>query len=123
MNGLPLKIVLQRQRHSFVLMADDASRDCRVCIIEAQLCFRYVKLSDEKCRNIQQSLPATLACYPAKRMVMKTNSIVQGISSFNWENAHVGQLPNRVSMGMVDNNVYTESIAKNPFNFKHFSAS
>ena len=104
-------------------MADDASRDCRVCIIEAQLCFGYVKLSDEKYRNIQQSLTATLACYPAKRMVMKTNSIAQGISSFNWENAHVGQLPNRVPMGMVDNDVYTESIAKNPFNFKHFSAS
>ena len=34
---LSLKIVLHRQRDSFVLMADDASRDCRVRVIEVQL--------------------------------------------------------------------------------------
>ena len=38
LHGFPLKIVLHRQRDSFVLMAGDASRDCRVCIIETQLC-------------------------------------------------------------------------------------
>ena len=35
LNGLPLKIALNRQRGSFVLMVDDASRDCKVRIIEA----------------------------------------------------------------------------------------
>ena len=104
-------------------MADDASRDCRVRIIEAQLCVRYVKLSDEKYRNIQQSLPATPACYPIKRVVMKTHSVAQGTSSLSWENAHVGQLPNRVFMAIVDNDAYTGSIAKTLFNFKHFNAS
>ena len=123
LNGLPLKIVLHRQRDSFVLMDDDTSRDCRVRIIEAQVYVRYVKLSDEKYKNIQQSLPATPACYPIKRMVMKTHSVLQGISSLNWKNAHVGQLPNRVFMAMVGNDAYTGSIAKNPFNFKHFTAS
>ena len=53
LNGLPLKIVLYRQRDIFILMADDASKDCRVCITEAQLCTRYANLSDEKYRNIQ----------------------------------------------------------------------
>ena len=33
-------------------MADDASRDYRVRIIEAQLCVQYLKPSDEKYRNI-----------------------------------------------------------------------
>ena len=121
LNDLPLKIVLHRQRDSFVLMADDASRYCRVRIIEAQLCVRYVKLSGEKYRNIQQSLPATPACYPIKRAVIKMHSVAQGISSLNWENAHVGQLPNRVFIAMVDNDAYMGSIAKNPFNFKHFN--
>ena len=41
----------------------------------------------------------------------------------NWKNAHMGPLPNRVFMAMVDNDAYTGSIAKNPFNFKHFSVS
>ena len=104
-------------------MVDDASRGCRVRIIEAQLCIRCVKLSDEKYRGIQQSLPATPAYYPVKRVVIKTHSVAQGISSLNWENAHVVQLPNKVFMTLVDNDTYTRSIAKNPFNFKNFSAS
>ena len=89
-------------------MVDDASRDCRVCIIETQLCVQYVKLSDEKYRNIQQSLPATPASYPIKCVVMKTHSAEQGISSLNWENALVGQLRNRNFMAMVDNDAYTK---------------
>ena len=54
---------------------------------------------------------------------MKTHFVTQGISSLNWENAHLGQLPNRVRMAMVDNDAYTGCIAKNPFNLKHFSSS
>ena len=96
LNGLSLKIVFHRRRDSFILMADDASRDCRVRIIEAQLCVRYVKLPDKKYRDIQQFLLATSACYSIKRVVMKTHSVAQGISSLNWVNTHVGQLPNSV---------------------------
>ena len=48
LNSLPLKIVLHRQRDRLVLMADDASRDISVHIIEVQLCVWHFKLSDEK---------------------------------------------------------------------------
>ena len=37
MKGFPLKIVLNQERDSFVLITDDASRDCRVHVIEAEL--------------------------------------------------------------------------------------
>ena len=39
---------------------------------------------------------------------MKTHSVAQGISRVNWENAHMGQLPNRVFMAVVSNNANTE---------------
>ena len=112
LNGLLLKIVLNRPRDSFVLIADDASRDCRVRIRETQLCVRYVRLSDEIYRNIQQSLPATLASYLIRHVVMKTHSVTQGISSLNWENAPVGQLSNIVFMTMVDSDAYTEVLQR-----------
>ena len=54
---------------------------------------------------------------------MKTHSVVQRISSLDWQNANMGQLPNRVFMAMVNNDARTGSIAKNPFYFKHFSPS
>ena len=104
-------------------MTYDTIRDCRVRIIKAQLCVRYVKLSYEKYRNIQQSLPVTPACYRIKCVVMKTHSVVQRISSLNWENAHVGHLPNRVFMALVNNGAYAESIAKNSSNFKYFNTA
>ena len=64
-------------------MTDDSSIDYRIHIIEAQFCVPHVKLSDKKYRNIQQSLLATPACYPIKRLVMKTDSVAQGIPSLN----------------------------------------
>ena len=54
---------------------------------------------------------------------MNAHSVVQGISSLDWENAHVSQLPNTEFMAMVDNDAKTGSIMKNPFNFKHFNES
>ena len=104
-------------------MVDNARRDCRVRIMKSKLCVRYVKLFDQKYKNIYQSFPAALTCYPIKCVVMKTHFLVQGISSLNGENAHVSQLPNRVFMTVVDNLAYSGSIAKNPFNFRNFSAS
>lgn len=107
------------------MTADDARRDCRVCIIGTQLCVRHVhmKLPNEKYRNIQQALLATPDSYPIEHVVLKTHSVVQGISDLSWDNAHVGQLPNKVFMPMVDNDVYTGKVANNPLNVKHFSAS
>ena len=49
----------------------------RIPIREPQLCVRYVKLSDEKYRNIQQSLSTTSDRYPIKQVVMKTHSVAQ----------------------------------------------
>ena len=80
LNGLPLMIMLHRQKHIFVLTADDASKDSRVCIIEAQLCVQHVKLSDDKYSIIQQSLPVTPACCPIKYVVMKTHFVAKEIS-------------------------------------------
>ena len=74
------------------MMADKRSRDCRVGVIELQLRIRYVKLSNEKYMNIQQSLPATPACYPIKRVVIRTQFVVQGISSLNWGEYSCGSI-------------------------------
>ena len=54
---------------------------------------------------------------------MKTHSVAQEISSFNWVNAHMNQLLNRVFVAMMDNDTYIGSMAKNPSNFKHLRAS
>ena len=50
---------------------------------------------------------------------MKTHSVAQGLSSLNWENSMLGQMPNRIFVAMPKNAAFTGSYTKNPFLFKH----
>ncbi|XP_066926649.1 uncharacterized protein F54H12.2-like [Clytia hemisphaerica] len=61
-----------------------------------------------------------VASYPINRVLVKTHSIAAGLTSLNWDNLILGQLPNRIFLGMIDNDSYTGNYKKNPFNFKHF---
>ena len=104
-------------------MADDASKDASLKILDAQLCVRKVQLKMSKFQEIQQTLETIPIHYPITRVELKTHSVAQGISSLNWENAVVGQLPTRVVVGMTDNDSFIGNIGKNPFNFKNFALS
>ena len=61
----------------------------------------------------------TPVLYPINRAEIKTHSVAQGLSSLNWENAILGQIPNRVFAAMTENATFTGSYVKNPFLFKH----
>ena len=82
-------------------------------------CLRKVQLSTHKFQSIQQRLEKTPALYPINRVEIKTHSVAQGLSSLNWENAVLGQIPNRVFVAMAENAAFTGSYSKNPFLFKH----
>ena len=122
MNGLPIKIVLHRNKHPFMLMAA-AGSTYKIVLSEAILCIRKVQLSPHKFQEIQQTLEKIPAVYPINRVVVKTHSVAAGLTSLNWDNAFQGQLPNRIFIGMVDNVSFTGRYDKNPFNFKHFDAN
>lgn len=121
LNGLPLKIVLHRSKDNFSLIADGATpASFKVKITDAVMRVRKVKLTVRKFAEIQQRLEKTPIVYPINRVVVKTHSIAAGLTSLNWDNAILGQLPNRIFIAMVDNDSYTGTYKKNPFNFKHF---
>ena len=46
-----------------------------------------------------------------------------GLTSFIWDNIYQGQLPNRIFVGMVDNDSFSGVYKKNPFNFQHYNIS
>ena len=71
------------------------------------------------CQSIQQRLEKTPALYPINRVEIKADSVAQGLSSLNWENAILGQIPKRVFVAMTENPAFTGSYIKNPFLFKH----
>ena len=54
---------------------------------------------------------------------MKTHYVAKGISSFNWENAHVGNYKTECLCLQWIMMHTQEVLQNNPFNFKQFSAS
>ena len=89
-------------------------------IVDAVLCVRKVKLTTHKFKEIQQELEKHVICYPINRVQLKTQSMAAGLTSLNMDNLILGQIPNRIFIGMVDNDSFTGNYKKNPFNFKHF---
>ena len=119
LNGLLLKLTFQRQKSSFTLLSTVENPTFKVSFQEVIFCLRKVQLSPKKFQSIQQRLDKTPALYPINRVEIKTHSVAQDLSLLNWENAILGQMPNRVFTAMVDNAAFTGSYTKNPFFFKH----
>ena len=122
LNGLPLKIVMHRNKSTFALLAASGS-DYKILSTEALLCVRKVRLTPHKFQEIQQNLEKVPAVYPINRVDVKTYSVAAGLTSLNWDNAFQGQIPNRIFVGMVENVSFTGQYDKNPYNFKHFNLS
>ena len=118
LNGLPIRLVFHRSKDAFSILA--SANQPRVKIVYAVLCVRKVQLTYHRFSEIQQKLEKDVICYPINRVLLKTHSIAAGLTSLNWDNMILGQLPNRIFLGMVDNDSYTGNYKKNPFNFKHF---
>ncbi|XP_066933772.1 uncharacterized protein F54H12.2-like [Clytia hemisphaerica] len=117
-NGLPIKFVFHRNKDAFSLMSGATNH--KISIIDAVVCVRKVELTHHKFVEIQKSLEKNVASYPIDRINLKTHSIAAGLTSLNWDNLILGQLPKRLFLAMIDNDAYTGNLKKNPFNFKHF---
>ena len=117
-NGLSVKLVFHRSKDSFSILS--SANQAKVKLVDAVLCIRKVQLTHHKFAEIQKEIEKNAVCYPINRVQLKTHSIAAGLTSLNWDNLILGQLPNRIFLGMVDNDSYTGNYRKNPFNFKHF---
>ena len=120
-NGIPLKIILNRQRDSFMLMSENAG--FKVKLLNVTLVVRKVQLTPHKFAEIQKMIEMNAAVYPLNRVTVKTHSVASGLTSLNWDNVFMGQLPNKIFIMMTDNDAFTGVHNKNPFNFKHFNVS
>ena len=120
-NGVQLKIILNRQKENFMLMSENSG--FKVKLLNVTMVVRKVQLTQHKFTEIQKSLETTSAVYPINRIGVKSHSVASGLTSLNWDNAFVGQLPNKLFIMMTDNDAFTGVFKKNPYNFKHFNLS
>ena len=119
MNGISVRIRLVKSNDSFLLVSTDVAPAFKIKIVRAILCARKVRISDSVYLAHAKALEHANATYPLRRVECKTFSIQTGNYDAVQENLFMGQIPNRVIVGLVDTDTFNGSFAKNPYNFKN----
>lgn len=123
LNGVNLRIKLNRAKTSFCLLSSATTPDFKVTITEAILYVRKVKVASSITLGHAAALRHTTAKYPLRRVDCKVLTIPRGFSSFNPDNIFLGRIPKRIVFGLVDTEAFNRSYTTNPFNFKHYNLS
>jgi len=94
-------------------MTGDQNEQYKLNIVEAVLSLRKVTLTPHKFIEIQKNLEVMPARYPINRVDVRAHSVAAGLTYFVWDNCYQGQLPNRIFVGMVDNDSSSGVFTKN----------
>ena len=119
-NGIDVRIKLVRSKDSFSLVSTDAAPTYKIKIIRAVLRARKVRISDSVYLAHAKALELANATYPIRRVEYKTFSIPTGNYDAVQENLFMGQVPNRVIIGLVDMDAFNGLFAKSSYNFKNY---
>jgi hypothetical protein len=123
LNGVTLRIRLNRSKNSFCLVSPTPGADYKVVIQEASFHVRKVKIHNDTFLGIAEALRHSPALYPICRVECKAMSIPSGQMTFSPDDIFLGQIPKRLVIGLVENIAFNGTYTRNPFNFQHFNAS
>jgi hypothetical protein len=107
----------QASNETVVLYATDETGEYNFTITDLIVYFLENTLTDAESMRIETMLLKSPALYPINRMEIRTFSISQGATAYNEDNAFVGQLPHRILIAMTNDDEYTGSYTKSPFNY------
>ena len=119
LNGVNLRLKLNRAKNSFCLVSSAGGANHKVVITEAILYVRKVKEAHFIALGHASALKQPTAKYSIRRVDCKVFSIPNGFSSFTPNNLFLGHIPKRLVL--VDTEAYKGTYPSNPFNFKHHS--
>ena len=119
LNNIQINIKLIRNRDSFCLI-QKSDTNIFTKIEKAVLIVRKCKISQAILLAHSMALEKSTAKYPIKRVVVKTFTIPNSLSSELIPNLSIGALPTRLVLGLVESESFNGTSEKNPFNFKHF---
>ena len=118
-NGISVRIRLVRSKDSFSLVSTDAAPAFKIKIVRAVRCARKVRISDSVNPAHAKALEYANATYPLRRVECKIFSIPTENYDAVQEKLFMGQILNRVIVGLADTNALNGLFAKNPYNFKN----
>ena len=120
LNGMGMGIRLVRSKDEFVLVTGERNARYKMKILEAVLLVRKVLILPVVALAHDKALEKANAKYPIRRVECKTFSIPRWNLDVSQENMFLGQVPSRLVLGIVDNDVFNGTYAKNSFNLKHY---
>ncbi|XP_067119140.1 uncharacterized protein F54H12.2-like [Centruroides vittatus] len=118
-NNVDLRIKLERSKDNFALMANNDNY--KVIIKNASLKINKVDVSSSVQIGIEKALQTGIIKMPFRRTDIKVFTLSSGIQSTNISNAVIGQLPYRITIGLVSNSAFNGNVKYNPFNFKNYN--
>ncbi|XP_063951992.1 uncharacterized protein F54H12.2-like [Lytechinus pictus] len=119
--GVDVKIKLNRNKDAFCLLTSHATMKYKIVIEKAALYVRKVKINPSVMLSHAKGLENTPAKYPINKVDVRSFTIPSGNMSINKDNLFLGQIPNRIIIGFVDNDAFNGNYGKNPYNFKHYN--
>ena len=124
-NNVSVRIVLTRSRQEFFMMSFAAAQQpFQITLEAATLEARRVKLAPAEQLRLEKILASPSgALYPVTHVVTKHFTLATGSSTIELDSLFVGQIPNKIVLGMVRNDAFSGSYSKNPYNFQHFDLS
>ena len=120
LNGVAVKVRIICSKDSFVLMVkSDVTEFFKVDILSTTLFVRKLKIIPSLCLAHERILNQNTAKYLITRVECKVIHLPQGQKSFTHDNVFMGQLPERILLGLVDNRAFNGDISLNPYVFQH----
>ena len=89
-------------------------------ILDAYLYIRKVKLSPQRHMEVEKQLLSSTAKYPIKRIETKIFNFTAGLTTISLDNVVIGNLPQKVIIGMVSHAALSGGYSSNPYKFEHF---
>lgn len=117
-NGVNVRIKLERQKDSFSLMSNG---EYKIIIKSACLFVRKINVAPSVVLAQEKALERGLIKMPIRRAEVRSFALSNGIQSSTIANAFIGQLPTRLVLGFVSNEAFNGNFAKNPFKFHHYN--
>ena len=120
--GVEIRMRFSRSNDSFCLIVPDKEDDeFQINILEAKVFFHRVDVSPSLALAIERTLDLKPALYPMVRTETRVFHIASDRYDATIDNLFGGELPKRITLGMVKNKTYNGDYHENPFNFEHFN--
>ena len=111
---------LHCSKNQFCLMCSDTNPKFKVKVLDSVLKVRKAHISSNAYLGITSALKKNTAKYPIRHVIIKSYSVSAGSMSRSVYHVFRNVIPQRVVVGIADNDAFNGAFRKNPFNLKNY---